>query len=94
MRLVNDKVLGVGGVFPVWRGAGGCFLFLNKEARKYKKSVFKALLENMNELVRKYEIKNLTVECIDGVFEAHRLIEHLGFKKIKEIKMARYIRGE
>ena len=38
--LVDDKVIAVAGVYPLWPGAGGCFLFLNKECIKYKKSIF------------------------------------------------------
>jgi hypothetical protein len=90
---VDGKVLGVGGAYPLWQDAGGCFLFLNKEAKNYKKSIFKALLKYMNILVKKYGIKTLTVECIDDSLEAHRLIRHLGFTKNKEIKMALYTKG-
>jgi len=92
MGLIDGKVIGLGGVYPLWENSGGCFLFLNEEARNYKKSVFKTLREYMAMLIKKYQIKNLVIECVDGKEEAHRLIEHLGFKKDKNIKMARYIK--
>jgi len=90
--IIDEKVLGVGGIYPLWEGAGSVWLFLNQEARDYKKSVFKALLEYMNMLIKKYEIKTLIVECIDDALEAHRLVQHLGFIKNKEIKTAVYLK--
>lgn len=92
--LIEEKIIGIGGVYPLWKNTGGCFLFLNKEARKYKKSVFKILLEYMNMLIKQYQIKTLIVECLDDSLEAHRLIRHLGFLKSREIKMAFYIRNQ
>lgn len=90
MGLADDKVIGVGGMFPLWSNSGGCFLFLNKEAQRYKKSVFKCLLEYMRMLIKEYNIKTLSVECMDGVLSAHRLITHLGFFKDCDVKMSRY----
>lgn len=90
--LIEDKAIGVGGIYPLWNGAGGAWLFLNKEARDYKKSVFKILLEYIDMLIKKYEIKTLIVECIDNSIEAHRLIQHLGFTKNKELKMSMYLK--
>ena len=91
---VGDKVIGVGGVYNLWPLAGGCFLFLNRQAQDYKKSVFKALLEYTNMLIKKYEIKTLMVECLDNSIQAKSLIEHLGFIKNREVKLAFYTRQE
>jgi len=92
--VVDNRVLMVGGVYPLWKDWGGCFLFLNKEGFQYKLSVFKIIKSYIEILVKKYGIKTLTVECIDGVMKAHRLIEHLGFQKNKEIKMMFYTKKE
>ena len=89
--VIDGKVLGVGGVYPLWKNAGSAFLFLNKEAINYKKSIFKVLVQYTNELIKKYEIKTLMVECIDNI-QARTLITHLGFIKNKEIKMAMYVK--
>lgn len=91
---IENKILGVGGLYPLWEKSGGCFLFLNKEAQNYKVSVFKVLLKYMNMLIKKYQIKILTVECIDGNLQAKNLITHLGFIKSKEIKMSFFIKQE
>lgn len=91
--LIDNKVLGIAGVYPLWSSAGGCFLFLNKEAQNYKKSVFKTLLEYMNMLIKQYKIKTLIVECLDDSLQAKNLITHLGFKRNKEIKMASYTKS-
>ena len=90
--LVDDKVIGIGGIYKLWENSGGCFLFLNREAQNHKKDIFKVLVQHMNTLLKKYEIKTLIVECLDDSLEANRLLAHLGFKRQKEIKMAFYIR--
>ena len=94
LGVADGKVIGLGGVFPLWPSTGGCFLFLNKEVKGYTKSAFKSILEYMDILIRKYNIKTLSVECLQGVPEAASLIEHLGFTKTQEIKIDRYARGE
>ena len=90
--IVDGKVLAVGGAYPLWADAGSCFLFLNKEAKNHKVSIFKVLLEYINKLIKKYGIKTLIVECIDDSLEANNLIAHLGFVRNKTIKMALYTR--
>lgn len=87
---IDEKIIGVGGVFPLWDKWGSCWLFLNKEAKDYKTSVFKTIIEKLNELVKAYNIEYLTVQCLDESLEAHRLLNHLGFVKSKEFKMALY----
>jgi hypothetical protein len=90
---VGDKVLGVGGIYPLWPSAGGCFLFVNKEIQAYKKSIFKVLLEYSKKLIDYYEIKTLIVECNDDSLQSQTLINHLGFKKSSETKMSVFIKG-
>lgn len=86
----DGKAVGVGGVFPLWKSWGSAWLFLNKEASHYKVSVFKCIVEKLNELVKAYNIEILTVQCLDDSMSAHRLLNHLGFVKSKEMKMALY----
>ena len=90
--LVDGKVIGVGGVYPLWKNAGSVFLFLNREASKYKVSIFKSLLDYIPMLIKEYDIKTLMVNCIDDI-QAKTLITHLGFRKSKEIKMGLYYLG-
>lgn len=88
--LIDGRVIGVGGVYSLWEGAGSAWLFLNKEAREHKASVFKAILEIMNDLIYRYKINTLIVNCLDQSMESHRLISHLGFVKNREERMALY----
>ena len=87
---IDGKIIGVGGVYPLWGRWGSCWLFLNKEAKNHKVSVFKCIIKKMNELIKAYNIEILTVQCLDDSMEAHRLLNHLGFIKSKEMKMALY----
>lgn len=89
----EGRTIGVGGVYPLWSNAGGCFLFLNKEAKEHKGDVYKAILKYMHELVCNYRISILMIECLDSSDEAKRLINHLGFVKNKDFKMSLYTKG-
>jgi hypothetical protein len=89
---IDNEVIGVGGIYPLWNNAGSAWLFLNQKARNYKFSIFKSLLEYTNMLIKKYEINTLIVECINDSLEAHNLIRHLGFVKNKEMKMSLYLK--
>jgi hypothetical protein len=91
--IIDGKVLGVGGLYPLWKQSGSCYLFLNKEAAQYKKSVFKVLQGYMTDLIKQYDIKILIVECIENV-SARTLINHLGFKKAKDVKLGMYLKGD
>ena len=87
----DNRILGVAGIYPLWKNYGGCFLFMNKEARIYKKSIFKAILGQMEKWIDIYRIKTMTADCLNNP-EAANLIEHLGFKKGKEVTMKIYTR--
>lgn len=88
--MVDGKVLGVGGIYPLWQNSGGCFLFVNKGAKKYKIALFKILLRFMDMLIKKHHIRTLMVECIGETLGAHNLIKHLGFKQTHVMKVASY----
>jgi len=90
--LIDNRVIGIGGIYPLWENFGSAWLFLNKEAGRYKKSVFKILIKYMNSLVREYNLKTLILECINDSPKAHRLIQHLGFIKNREIKETLYFK--
>jgi hypothetical protein len=88
--MVEDRIIIVGGMYPLWSGAVSAYLFVNKEAREHKIEVFKALLEYMNNLTKELNAQTLVVNCVDNILEAHTLLRHLGFIKNREIKMSLY----
>ena len=90
--MIDGRVIGVGGAYPLWDGFGSCYLFLNKEAKKHKIEIFKLIVNTVKELIAEYKIKTMMVECLDDSLEAHRLLKHLGFTKIKIIRMSLYIK--
>ena len=94
MGIIGEEIIGIGGIYKLWEGNAGCFLFLNqKKIQPYKKSVFKILLEYMDMLINKYEIKTLTVDCQDSILSANVLVEHLGFIKTKQVSLSVYNKG-
>ena len=88
--LIDGEVIGIGGVHPLWKDWGSAWLFLNKEAKNHVNGVFKGMLAKMNELIKLYNIEILSVQCLDNSLEANKLLNHLGFVKSREFKMALY----
>lgn len=90
---IDGKVIGVGGLYPLWEGAGSVWLFLNAVAKQHKVSVFKAIIKIIKDLMNEYQVKTLIVECISDSPEANNLVQHLGFVKNREVKMALYFKS-
>jgi len=88
--MIDGRIIGVGGAYPLWNGFGGCYLFLNKEAKKYKIEIFRLITNHMVALIDIYNIKTMIVECLDDSLDANRLLNHLGFIKHKVIRMSLY----
>lgn len=91
--IIDNEVIGIGGLYPLWPSAGSCYLFLNRSAYLHKIIIFKAILKYMNILIHKYNIDTLTVDCLSEEIKASNLIEHLGFTKTKEFKLTMYCKG-
>ncbi len=92
--IINGKVIGVGGIYPLWNKTGGAWLFLNREASIHKVSTFKAIVACMKKTIAKYGIERLIVECVDDLPEAKNLLKHLGFKEVGKTILTVYTRGE
>lgn len=93
MGMIDGKIVGAGGVYPLWDGAGSAWLFINPSAAIHKVSLFKGMLEKLNEGIKKYGIRLMFVNCVDNLLQANTLITHLGFTKSHETKMAMYVKG-
>lgn len=79
--IADNKIIGIGGIYKLWGDVGQAWLFLNQEARAYKKSTMKALKEYTQALILKNYYKQVQILCLEDSFEATNLAEHLGFKK-------------
>jgi len=79
MAIKNEKLIGVGGIFPIWQGLGQAWIFLNKETRQYKKVIFEAIKRYLSLAEKNYS--QIQILCLAKNQEVTNLVEHLGFKK-------------
>ncbi len=87
MGLIDDKLMGMGGIYPVFGGIGQAWIFLNQITQEHKKTVFKEIIRYMEHIISKSRFKEIQISCIKNSEEANRLAEHLGFVKKTELIM-------
>ena len=81
MVLIDERLIAMGGVYPVVPGIGQAWLFANKEAREYKGAFFREVKAHLEKMIIKLELKQVNMMCLKDSFEAINLGEHLGFVK-------------
>lgn len=79
VAIVNEKMIGIAGIAPLWPGVGNAWMFLNKAAKRYIKTIFKKTKEVI-EAELSYRYHRIQALCLD-MPETKRLIERLGFEK-------------
>lgn len=88
MGLDGEKLVGIGGVYPVLPGIGQAFLFLNKTP--LIKNVFKAMKQGLAEAIRKTNYKKIQIYCIKNNPKITNLAIHLNFEKITDLSLYEY----
>lgn len=81
MGIVDDRLIGMGGVYQVLPGIGQAWLFVNREVQKYRGAFFREVKAHLDKIIAKMEYKQVNMMCVKDSFEANNLAEHLDFKK-------------
>jgi len=79
MGLADNKVIGIGGIYPLWEGVAQAWVFLNKEIKQYLRDILNALKTHLEKAIQKY--RRIQIVCLQASPEANNLAKHLGFKK-------------
>jgi len=79
--IVNDSIIGVGGVVIYWQGMGEVWIILHKDALTYKTALVLCMNNALEELVDIHKLKRVEATVREDFPKARELVEFLGFKR-------------
>ncbi len=77
--IVEDVIMGVGGVYVFWPGMAEAWIILRKEAADYKYQMMKAITTIINEAFYELELNRLEVNIRTDFPKAVEMVLSLGF---------------
>ena len=78
--VVNDKIVGCGGVDMIFEGVGEVWVMLTYEVDKYPIRVYEVIKEGLGKLINDNGLWRTEAWCRKGFAKGHTLFRHLGFK--------------
>ncbi|MCM8784561.1 MAG: hypothetical protein NC818_07370, partial [Candidatus Omnitrophica bacterium] len=81
LGIVDNKMIGAGGIYKVGSNTGCVWIILSKQANKHLKELIKIIKEKFEEM--KFKYRHLEAFCVDNI-KTTKFLEILGFKRKKE----------
>jgi len=78
--IVNDEIVGCGGIDLLWKGVGEVWLTLSYEVDKYPKRAYEVIKEGLEKLIKDNGLWRIEAWGRLDFPQAHTLFRHLGFK--------------
>lgn len=79
--IVNDKIVGCGGVdLMYYKGVGEVWLLLSYEVDKCPIRAYEVIRDGLDKLIKDNGLWRAEAWCRVGLAKAHTLLRHLGFK--------------
>ena len=77
---VDDEVIGVAGIDPVWEGVGSIWLMLTPAIYRHLKEGYKCICQGMEKLIEDNKLHRIESYGRIDFPECHNLFKHLGFE--------------
>ena len=77
--IVNDEIVGCGGIRELWPGVGECWLMLSPKINLYPVETYICIKDGFQKLIDENDFVRLQGWCRVGFVKAHTLFRHLGF---------------
>lgn len=77
--LVNDEVVGCGGIRKQWEGTGEAWLMLSPKTALYPMRTYECIKDGFEKLIAENDFRCLMAYGRIGFTKAHTLFRHLGF---------------
>ena len=77
--IVNDEIVGCGGIRKLWEGVGEVWLMLSPKVNKYPMRTYECIRDGFEKLIAESDFVRLQGWCRVGFVKAHTLFRHLGF---------------
>lgn len=78
--IVNDEIVGCGGIRKLWDGTGEVWLMLSPVTNLYPIRTYECIKDGFTKLIAENDFRCLIAYGRIGFTKAHTLFRHLGFK--------------
>lgn len=78
--IVEDKIVGCGGIRKLWTGTGEVWLMLSPQTSTYPIRTYECIRNGLQQLIDENDFVRLQAWGRVGFAKAHTLFRHLGFK--------------
>lgn len=78
--VVNDEIVGCGGIDLIFEGVGEVWLMLTYKVDKYPIRAYEVIKEGLAKLIKDNNLWRTEAWCRKGFTKGHSLFRHLGFK--------------
>ncbi|MCK5017545.1 MAG: hypothetical protein KAS32_10800 [Candidatus Peribacteraceae bacterium] len=78
--LVNDVIIGCGGIDLLWEGVGEVWLFLSPDVANFTVKSYRVIKKGLRKLIKDNNLIRTQAWGRVGFNDAHTLFRHLGFK--------------
>ena len=78
--IVNDEIVGCGGIRKLWEGVGECWIILSPKVNLYPTRTYECIKDGFEKLIAENDFVRLQAWGRIGFAKAHTLFKHLGFK--------------
>ena len=78
--IVNDELVGCGGIRKLWDGVGEVWLMLSPKTSLYPVKTYECIKEGFEKLIAENDFVRLQAWGRIGFTKAHTLFRHLGFR--------------
>ncbi len=78
--VVNDRIVGCGGVDMIYDGVGEVWVLLSYEVDKYPIRAYEVIRDGLGKLIEDNGLWRAEAWCRKGFVKGHSLFRHLGFK--------------
>ncbi len=77
--LVDDKIIMVGGIMPIWEGVGEAWAFITEDAKNNLIKSYRCVRDMFNKLIEEKQWRRVTASCLSDFRQGQNMLEHLGF---------------
>ncbi len=78
--IVNDEIVGCGGIRRLWEGVGEVWLMLSPKTSLYPVKTYECIRNGFEKLIEENDFVRLQAWGRIGFTKAHTLFRHLGFR--------------
>lgn len=81
MAIVDDKLIAMAGIYKFIEGVGQVWMFFNREAAYYAKTIVEAINYYIKTIMEKNNYHRIQTICPKGSISANRFIKFFGFQE-------------